>query len=169
MILYGFGETADMPIILGIANDGFWRVFCEVADKRALAEDSRFKTNGDRVANREILIPIVAAILACRNRSQWLVALAARGIPSSPVHTLGELSEHPQTKMSGMVLREGSFQTVASPLRADGERLPLVMRPPALGEHSRAVLSEIGYENDAIDALIADGVVAARNASNTRR
>lgn len=162
-------ETADMPIILGIANDGFWRVFCEVADKRALAEDSRFKTNGDRVANREILIPIVAAILACRNRSQWLVALAARGIPSSPVHTLGELSEHPQTKMSGMVLREGSFQTVASPLRADGERLPLVMRPPALGEHSRAVLSEIGYENDAIDALIADGVVAARNASNTRR
>ncbi len=152
-------ETADAPIILGIANDGFWRAFCQLVGETGLAEDSRFTTNGDRVAHRAVLIPIVATILSARSRAEWLADLASHGIPSSPVHTLGELSRHPHTEASGMVLRDGSFRTVASPLRADGERLALRLRPPALGEHSRAVLAELGYETDKIDALITDGVV----------
>ena len=151
--------TADSPIILGIANDSFWRAFCELAGEPALGEDSRFTTNGDRVANRAVLIPIVAGILARRSRAEWLAELAARSIPCSPVHTLGELSGHPHTEASGMVLHDGSFQTVASPLRADGERLALRLRPPALGEHSRAVLAELGYDRDKINALIADGTL----------
>ena len=161
-------ETADAPIILGIANDGFWRAFCDLAEEQGLAEDPRFRTNGDRVANRTILIPIVAAILVRRSREDWLSALAVRGIPASPVHTLGELSAHPHTEASGMVLHDGAFQTVASPLRADGERLALRIRPPALGEHSRAVLTELGYKNDAIEALIADDVVLSHDFANTR-
>jgi len=155
--------TADAPIILGVANDGFWRAFCDLAGAASLAEDPRFTTNADRVTHREVLVPIVAEILARRGRSAWLTDLAARGIPSSPVHTLGELSSHPHTAASGMVLRDGSFQTVASPLRVDGERLQLRLRPPALGEHSRAVLAELGYETDKIDVLIADGVVGSHD------
>ncbi len=161
--------TADAPIILGIANDGFWRAFCDLTQESALAEDSRFTTNGDRVANRSILIPMVAKILARRGRAEWLTKLAACSIPASPVHTLGELSAHPHTEASGMVLHDGTFQTVASPLRVDGERLALRLRPPALGEHSRAVLTELGYDTDKIDALIADGVLAANDSADTRR
>jgi crotonobetainyl-CoA:carnitine CoA-transferase CaiB-like acyl-CoA transferase len=161
--------TADAPIILGIANDGFWRAFCQLTQESALAGDSRFMTNGDRVANRSILIPMVATILARRSRAAWLTEFAACGIPASPVHTLGELSDHPHTEASGMVLRDGAFQTVASPLRIDGERLALRLRPPALGEHSRAVLAELGYETDKIDALIADGVVGTYDSAAFRR
>ena len=161
--------TTDAPIILGIANDGFWRAFCELAGEAALGDDSRFTTNGDRVANRAVLIPVVAGILARRSRAEWLAELAARGIPCSPVHTLGELSGHPHTEASGMVLHDGEFQTVASPLRADGERLSLRMRPPALGEHSRPVLAELGYETDKINALIADGVLATHDSADTGR
>ena len=161
--------TADGPIILGVANDGFWRAFCELAEEPALAEDPRFTTNGGRVTNRAVLIPIVAGILARRGRAAWLSDFAARGIPSSPVHTLGELSDHPQTEESGMVLRDGAFRTVASPLRVDGQRLALRLRPPALGEHSRAVLAELGYETDRIDALIADGVVGTGDFAISRR
>lgn len=155
-------ETADAPIILGVANDGFWRSFCDLAGEASLGDDPRFSTNGDRVANRAKLIPIVADILARRSRADWLVALAARGIPSSPVHTLAELSAHPQLEASEMILRDGPFQTIASPLRADGGRPALRSRPPALGEHSHAVLSELGFDDDAIAALIADGVVGTR-------
>ena len=162
-------ETADMPIILGIANDGFWRAFCDIAGDPSLAGDIRFATNGDRVASRAVLIPLVTAILARRSRAEWLAELATRGIPCSPVHTLGELSAHPQTEASGMVLRDGSFQTVASPLRVDGERLALRLRPPALGEHSRAVLAELGYKIDKVDALIADGVVGTHDSADLRR
>lgn len=153
-------ETADAPIILGVANDGFWRAFCEISRDPALADDVRFTTNSDRVANRSVLIPIVASILASRSRTDWLADLSARGIPSSPVHTLGELSAHPHTEASGMVLHDGLFRTVGSPLRADGERLTLQSRPPALGEHSRMVLAELGYETTHIDALIANGVLS---------
>ena len=155
--------TADEPIILGVANDGFWCAFCELAGMPALAEDPRFTTNGDRVANRAVLIPIVADILARRSRTAWLTAFATRGIPSSPVHTLGELSGHSHTEASGMILRDGGFQTVASPLRVDGERLALRLRPPALGEHSRMVLAELGYQPAVIDALIADSVVGSHD------
>jgi crotonobetainyl-CoA:carnitine CoA-transferase CaiB-like acyl-CoA transferase len=163
--------TADAPIILGIANDGFWRSFCDLVGRSDLAADPRFATNGVRVANREILVPLVATILASRSRADWLSELAERGIPSSPVHTLGELSSHPQTEASGMVLRDGAFRTIASPLRADGERLALRMQPPAMGEHSRIVLGELGYNSDKIDALIASGAVgvSSPNASNIRR
>lgn len=151
--------TADAPIILGIANDGFWRAFCNLAAEPALQSDARFATNGARVAHREVLVPIVADILSRRTRAEWLADLAARAIPSSPVHTLGELAAHPHTEASGMILHDRDFRTVASPLRADGERLPLKRRPPALGEHGRGVLTELGYDDDQIDALIAGGAV----------
>jgi crotonobetainyl-CoA:carnitine CoA-transferase CaiB-like acyl-CoA transferase len=112
---------------------------------------------------------MIADILARRTRTKWLAELAARRIPCSPVHTLGELSAHPHTEASGMVLRDNSFRTVGSPLRADGERLALRSRPPALGEHSRAVLTELGYQSDEIDALVMDGVVSAQDSADSRR
>ena len=161
-------ETADAPIILGIANDSFWQAFCELAQVPALAADARFATNGDRVANRAVLIPIVAGILAKRGRAEWLADLAAHGIPSSPVHTLGELSAHPHTEASGMILHDGAFRTVASPLRAGGERLRLRQRPPAIGEHTRTVLTELGYKTDRIDALINERTIATPDLQNTR-
>lgn len=153
--------TTDAPLILGIANDGFWRDFCDLVGQPALAADPRFVTNGDRVTHRAILLPIVAGILAGRARGEWMADLASRNIPCSPVHTLGELSAHPHTDASGMILRDGAFRAVAAPLRADGERLALKLRPPLLGEHSHSVLKELGYENHRINALIADGVVGS--------
>jgi crotonobetainyl-CoA:carnitine CoA-transferase CaiB-like acyl-CoA transferase len=153
--------TADAPIILGIANDAFWRAFCDLVGEPALAADPRFATNSARVAHRETLVPLVAELLTRRTRSEWLEALTARGIPSSPVHTLGELSAHAHTEQSGMILHDDSFRTVASPMRVDGARLGLRSRPPALGEHSRAVLGELGFASDKIDTLIAEGVVGS--------
>jgi crotonobetainyl-CoA:carnitine CoA-transferase CaiB-like acyl-CoA transferase len=158
-------ETADAPLILGIANDGFWRAFCSLVGRPDLATDARFASNGGRVEHRDALLPIVAGILAGRTRADWLGDLAALGIPSSPVHTLGELSAHPHTEASGMILHDAGFRTVAAPLRVDGERLPLRARPPALGEHGGEVLAELGFDQARIDALVADGAVGLPSTS----
>ena len=167
LVPYQAFPTADAPIILGIANDGFWRTFCDMVGQPDLASDPRFATNGERVANRGVLLPIVAGILAGRTRAEWLKALGARDIPCSPVHTLGELSDHPQTAASDMILRDGDFRTVGTPLRIDGERPTLRLRPPALGEHSRAVLGELGFNEQTIESLIAGGVVRAAACAQT--
>ena len=121
----------------------------------------------DRVANRAVIIPLVADVLKRRTREEWLSVLAKAGIPSSPVHSLGELVAHPHTAASGMVVRQGDFQSVASPLRASGERLAIRRSPPRLGEHSREILRELGRQDSEIDAMIADRIVGSDPSKNT--
>ena len=110
------------------------------------------------------MIGRVAEILKTREREDWLRALSARSIPCSPVHTLGELSNHPHTEQSGMILHDGDFKTVASPLRAGGERPALRTRPPLLGEHTEQILSETGFDKHDIEHLASTGALGERHA-----
>ena len=154
-------ETADKPIILGVANDSLWQAFCRLAEEPALAEDPRFATGANRVANRATIVPLVATILKGRTSAEWLAQLAEHGIPSSPVNSLGELSRHPHTEASGMILHDDEFRAVATPLRADGRRFDLKRRPPRIGEHSREILADAGFDTAAAEQLISDGAVTA--------
>ena len=163
---YQVFETKDKPIILGVANDTLWQAFCTVAEAPALAADPRFTTGANRVRHRNETVAVVAQILRTRNREEWLRLLEARGIPCSPVHTLGELAQHPQTHASDMVLRYRNDQgrelrSVASPVRADGHRPSMRLKPPKLGQDTESILSELGYNALEVSDLLAKQVVAA--------
>lgn len=157
-------EARDKPFILGVANDSLWRAFCDVAGVPALADDPRFASSASRVANRAETVATVAALVRQRTRDEWLAALDARGIPCAPLHNLGELDQHPHTAASDMILayshRDGhALKGVATPIRIEGERPALRSAPPALGEHSRVVLKELGYGAQEIEDWIARGIV----------
>jgi len=157
-------DTADKPIILGVANDGLWRTFCKIAGLEKHVDDPRFRTNADRVSNREATVALVKEVLKRSGRDEWLELLNASGIPCSPLHTLGELSELRHTAESGMVHRVddpkyGAMRMVAQPLRFDSVRTALRRMPPAHGAHTQEVLLEAGFTADQIGALQAQGAI----------
>lgn len=161
---YQVFDTADRPLILGVANDALWRRFCAIAGLDAVRDDPRYATNAVRVQHREATVALVAEALRRRPRAQWLMALDEAGIPCSPLHTLGELSAHPHTAASGMVFEHehptlGTLRTVAQPLRFDGERTALHRPAPMHGEHTAQVLQELGYAPHEIAGLAAQGAV----------
>lgn len=159
-------ETRDKPLILGVANDSLWQAFCAVAGAPGLARDERFHSGTGRVRHRRECEAAVAELMRQRTRAEWMEQLDAGGIPCSPVHNLGELSQHPHTLASGMLLHYTSaagrpLRGVAAPLRLDGERLALREPPPALGQDSESVLRELGYETGRIARWREQGVVGA--------
>jgi crotonobetainyl-CoA:carnitine CoA-transferase CaiB-like acyl-CoA transferase len=156
--------TQDKPLILGIANDALWRKFCALAALDHLRDDPRFRTNADRVCNRDETVAVVAAVLAGKPRDVWLPLLDAAGIPVSAVNTLGEMSGHAHTRQSGMKFDYqhpalGALHGVALPLRVDGERAALRRPPPLHGEHSAEVLAEFGFSEAQIKALADAGTI----------
>ena len=156
-------ETSDKPLILGIANDTLWRSFCAVANAPKLAADARFATGALRVSNRQDTVAAVARIMKRKTRAEWTALLEASGIPCSPVHSLGELAQHPHTLASDMILHYSneqgrSLKAVASPVRADGQRPAMRIRPPRLGQDTRAVLQELGHSPDEVEKFIQQGV-----------
>lgn len=158
-------ETADQPLVLGVANDTLWRSFCAVAGLQSMVDDPRFRTNSDRVAHREQTVAIVRRALSTQGRDAWLTALNAAGIPCSPLHTLGELSRHPHTAASEMIREHtdahyGALRSVSQPLRFDGERTAVRSLPPALGADGRTVLRAAGYSDDQIDQLAQSGALS---------
>lgn len=152
-------DTADDPIILGIANDALWGAFCALVDRTEWQADPNYATGAARVAHRSEVVGMVGAILRERPRAVWLSLLEERNIPCSPVHNLGQLTAHPHTQASGMVLATENFRTVASPFRAAGARLPLRSEPPRIGEHGADILEELGLGAGEIDDLAGQGVV----------
>jgi formyl-CoA transferase len=156
---YEVFETADGGLMIAAANDGLFRLLCERIGLPALADDPRFATNPDRLANRAALLPPIRERLRAESSAYWLEAL--NGIPVAPVQDLVEVGGHPQTRASGMLGEVGGFESVLPPVRLDGERLAHGDAPPLLGQHSSEVLAELGYDDDEIAALLERGVVAS--------
>ncbi len=163
---YGIFETADRPIIIGVANDTLWRKFCAITGLSDMPDAAQFVTNAQRVTRRAQTEAMVQAALSRRGRAHWFAELDNAGIPCSPVHTLGEFVTHPHTLASGMIISYedplfGTVNGIAQPVRFDGQRSSLRYPPPQHGEHTVAILREAGLDEDSIARLLADSVVRA--------
>jgi crotonobetainyl-CoA:carnitine CoA-transferase CaiB-like acyl-CoA transferase len=137
----GFRAADDKWLIVAAGNDNLFRRLCRVFGT-AWDEDPRFRTNPDRVANREALNAMVAEIIATAPRATWLDRIAEAGVPCAPVLGLEEVMEEPQFDAVGMLQRApgSDLALLGLPLSFDGARPPLRSPPPPLGDATDEIL-----------------------------
>ena len=165
IVPYEVFRAADRAIVLAVGNDGQFAAFCRVAGRAELATDPRFRTNPDRVRNREILVPRVAEIVRERSSGDWVHALTEAGVPCGLVNDLSQVFEDPQAVHRGLQIEIPHpagvpCPTVASPMRFSATPVAYEIPPPLLGQHTREVLGGIlGLSRAELDALATQGVI----------
>lgn len=157
---YGVFRTADRPVNIAVGSQRQWRVLCELIGAPRLAEDPRFADGPARVEARDALTAELELRLKTRPADEWIAELRAAGVPCGPIHTMDGVFGDPQVEALGMVRDTAQAGPVMrGPLWLDGAPAQVRLAPPALGEHTREVLAEVGLAAGEIDALIAEGTV----------
>ncbi len=165
IVPYQAFECADGKyIIVAAANDRFWQRLCDILGREDLKNDERFKTNPDRVRNRNILIPILEEIFRTRPRDEWTKLLEKAGVPYGPVYSLDEVFRDPYIVSSGIVgtikhEKLGEIKQLLYPALFNGQRLPPKSPPPIMGRHAIEILKELGYSADEIQRLIKENII----------
>ncbi|HVC50523.1 MAG TPA: CoA transferase [Stellaceae bacterium] len=144
IVPYQAFAAADGYMMVAAGNDNLFRRLAAAVGQPTLAEDPRFRTNGDRVVNRATLVPILSDIFAKETRQHWATVLEQAGIPNGPINTLDQVVTDPQTRALEMIQQwpETGLSLVGLPLSFDGQRPPFAKRAPALGEDNHAVLGQ---------------------------
>jgi crotonobetainyl-CoA:carnitine CoA-transferase CaiB-like acyl-CoA transferase len=159
IVPYETFEARDGWINLGVANDELWRRFCAAAEHPELLSDPRFANASDRVRNRDVLLPLVRAIIKERGRDEWLKRLDKAGVPSGAIRSVGEVCEGEVLRARAMIAEmhhpsAGTVKAVKNPMHLSETPLDHYAPPPALGQHTREILTHIlGYSAAEIDDL----------------
>jgi len=146
----------------------FWLALLEAVERTDLADDERFKDRAARRENYEVLERSLAPTFKTRTREEWLRRLESKDVPAAPLYTVAEAVADPQ--VSHLQLLEdvehsvaGRWRLVGPPVRYQGVRGHANVPPPLVGEHSIAILRELGRSEAAIRRLEEREVVCGRS------
>jgi crotonobetainyl-CoA:carnitine CoA-transferase CaiB-like acyl-CoA transferase len=163
-------RTADGWINIGAANQRNWERLVVLLCRPELGEDPRFVTNDKRMANRPALEAALNAVFETRPTADWLAVLEEGGFPAGPVLSIGEMHEDPQALAREMIVetnhpKAGKVKTLGLPVKFSATPGGITRPAPLLGQHSRAILAEIGYNEQQIEQMAAQGVTLAADAT----
>jgi crotonobetainyl-CoA:carnitine CoA-transferase CaiB-like acyl-CoA transferase len=154
--IYDVFETRDADqVFVGIVSDGLWQKFCEAFSLNALAADESLKTNAQRVAQREVLLPQVRELIKRYSKAELVPILERTGLPFAPIGKPEEMFDDPHLAASGglgpTVLPDGrATRLPILPIEMDGHRPSQGGRLARPGEHTDEVLAAVGYAADQI-------------------
>lgn len=148
IVPYQAFATADGYVILAVGNDAQYRKFCDVAGRMDLADDERYLTNPQRVANRASLVPELDRVLRTRSSADWSEVLEREGVPCAPINDIQQVFADEQVRARGqkLDLPDASgppVPSVASPALFDGVRAVSLRPPPRLDEHGEEIRLEL--------------------------
>ena len=159
-------QTSDGWINVGAANQANWLRFLDVIGAPELNDDPRFCSNADRMRNLPALIEILNGYLAKDTTENWLDRMEKAHLPAGPVNDILEMHADPQARAREMIVEvdhatAGKVETIGHPVKFSRTPAKVAQAAPLLGQHSREVLAEIGYDAGQIDDLIASQAVIA--------
>jgi crotonobetainyl-CoA:carnitine CoA-transferase CaiB-like acyl-CoA transferase len=151
--VYQSFETADEPITLGLGNDGIWRRFWAAVGEPDYGAEPRFRSNKDRREARAEIVARIQSLLRQRRRKDWLDLFAQQRVPAGPINRLDEVAADRELQARGMLYSVPAFGTripqVGLGIRVNDSAETYRSPPPALGEHTDAVLRELLQLGDA--------------------
>jgi len=157
--------TADGHVTLAVGNDRQFRACMECLGLDELSADKRFHNNASRVANRQVLVPLMAEKFNERPASVWLQKLGEAGVPVGPINTIEDVFSEAYAEERELVRQisrddTGDIPTVANPVRFSSTPVTYRDAPPWLGQHTDEILvSELGYTDEKIEALRQAGAI----------
>lgn len=160
-----FPTADDRWLVINMPAQSWWPRFCDAIGAAELATDEKFETSRNRYRNMPELINRVDAIMTTRTMAQWGEIFDRHGVVWGPVQSVPELVDDPQARANGcFVPLDPSgrlpLETVANPIRVAGAEVAPTGPAPEIGSDTAAVLSRLELDQDAVDALRRDGIVA---------
>jgi crotonobetainyl-CoA:carnitine CoA-transferase CaiB-like acyl-CoA transferase len=155
---YGVFRAKDGYLTLGATGDKRWHQFCQLLNSEEWLDDPRFKTNGDRYANRLVLQKEINEKLRARTIEEWERFFNEAGIPAGPVYAMDGAMDHPQTRHREMVVERphpvlGTVSLLGLPVKFSETPGDVHRIPPQLGEHTDEILREIGLDEEGLRSL----------------
>ena len=163
IVPYQVFHGSDRAFAIGAGTDRHFTELCErVLRRPELARAARFAANAQRVKHRKTLVPLLEEEFSKRTAAQWVARCRRAGIPASLVRgvrealrtrtarPLVETVEHPEI---------GSYEAIRNPVRIDGRRRAIGSAPPTLGQHTNAILRELGFDQRSISAMRKSGAI----------
>jgi crotonobetainyl-CoA:carnitine CoA-transferase CaiB-like acyl-CoA transferase len=165
---YGAFPTADGAIMIGISGDRAFHRLCAALENSQWVNDPRFRTKPDRVRHVAELETLIGAVLKTAPTSHWTALLDKHGVANDPVQSAAQVLGDAQLAALGQLTEVplGGAEPALVP------QLPVALSPasaaamgppPAVGEHSRAILREAGYGDAEIDELVRTGICQAND------
>jgi len=147
IVPYETFECADGHLNVACGNEPIWRRFCQAAGMEELAEDPRFRTNADRVAQAEALRAVLRPAMSRKTTAEWLDALRRAGVPAGPIDSVRDVCERPQVIARDMIVElehpeAGPIRVTGVPIKLSDTPGAVHSPPPVLGQHTEDVLAD---------------------------
>lgn len=161
--------TVDGYLIVAPREEVFWQRLCRAMGLDVLLHDERFRTSALRREHRADLVPVLESRFREHSTDEWLDLFRLEGVPAAPVRDLHEALSDPLLDERHLTIDlhptgvARPFSVMANPIRFNARPVDHYDPPPAIGEHTREVLSELlGYSIDQIHLLEHDGIIGAQ-------
>ena len=156
IVPYETFSASDGDFVIAVGNDALWRAFCTACGLEALGDDPQFATNRQRVQGYGVLKPVIVERLRTKTRAEWIAVLTAARIPCGAVRDVGQVLADPQLAAREMVQQVahaslGPLRVTGVPVKLSDTPGGVRTAPPTLGQHTDAILGELGFSDEEIE------------------